>query len=231
MPRSRWSVLVEELGLLAREIRQTYDGPDIAAHRPDGLTAEPNNPLLEAFVAWYESPRDAGWTDRGTALRARLVGTTAWAIPSREALECIADHGPIVEVGAGTGYWAKLLEERGVDVLAYDAEPPQRGANRFHPEATPLTEVHAGGPEILDGHPDRALMLCWPPPESSMALDCLDNYAGAAVLYIGEWKTSTSATKAFFRRLDRDFEEVARVELPNWPMMSDALRVFRRSFA
>jgi hypothetical protein len=31
----------------------------------------------------------------------------------------------VVEVGAGTGYWAALLRARGVDVVAYDVRPPQ----------------------------------------------------------------------------------------------------------
>lgn len=32
---------------------------------------------------------------------------------------------PVVEMGAGTGYWAALLQQRGVDVVALDRHPPE----------------------------------------------------------------------------------------------------------
>ncbi|CAM9829753.1 unnamed protein product [Choristocarpus tenellus] len=44
----------------------------------------------------------------------------AWAIPDERALRIIGHFGPIVEVGCGLGYWARLLRDRGVDVTAYD---------------------------------------------------------------------------------------------------------------
>ena len=30
----------------------------------------------------------------------------------------------MIEVGAGTGYWASLLQARGVNITAYDLQPP-----------------------------------------------------------------------------------------------------------
>ena len=44
----------------------------------------------------------------------------SWAIPCEEALQTIKKYGPICEVGAGSGYWASLLADRGVDIEAYD---------------------------------------------------------------------------------------------------------------
>merc|ERR1712185_199770 len=46
------------------------------------------------------------------------------SVPSTPTLKALAKLGPIVEVGAGSGYWAAMLKERKVDVLAYDIEPP-----------------------------------------------------------------------------------------------------------
>ena len=49
-------------------------------------------------------------------------------------LDVIAEHSPIVELGAGTGYWAAMLARRGADVIAYDIEPPTSKTNNqfFH---------------------------------------------------------------------------------------------------
>ena len=44
-----------------------------------------------------------------------------------QALDAIAALGPIIEVGAGTGYWAALLQHRGAtpgpsDFVAFDPQ-------------------------------------------------------------------------------------------------------------
>jgi hypothetical protein len=48
----------------------------------------------------------------------------AFAVPSEGALSLLAQHAPIIEMGAGTGYWVHLLQARGVDACAFDARPP-----------------------------------------------------------------------------------------------------------
>ena len=64
--------------------------------------------------------------------------------------------GPLVEVGCGCGYWARLLRERGVDVVAFDHKLP--------PEDERWTELKQGGPEVLAApeYGARALVLCYP---------------------------------------------------------------------
>ena len=101
------------------------------------------------------------------ARRRELVARFAWAIPAPAALAAVAETGPLVEVGAGTGYWAALLRELGADVVATD---PAAGANPYHPDGRLWTDV-----ELVDGvgavrrHPGRTLLLCWPPPEDDAA--------------------------------------------------------------
>ena len=67
------------------------------------------------------------------------------------ALALLAARAPLVEVGAGTGYWAAALRRRGVDVLAYDLNPPAADAaetNAYHGRLPPFTEVQRGGPKV-----------------------------------------------------------------------------------
>jgi hypothetical protein len=54
------------------------------------------------------------------ARRRELAARFAWAIPAPAALAAVAEAGPLVETGAGTGYWAALLRELGADVVATD---------------------------------------------------------------------------------------------------------------
>lgn len=129
----------------------------------------------------------------------------AWGVPSEDALQAIAEfaspHG-IVEVGAGTGYWAHLLEAKGVSVRAFDATPCHGSdLNGFHAfkgmgNVLPFTRVSAGGAEAAAMYSERTLFLCWPPREADgsgtgerdvamMAADALAHYTGPTVAYVG----------------------------------------------
>ena len=46
------------------------------------------------------------------------------SVPSAQVLKSLAKLGPMIEVGAGSGYWCAMLAERRVDIVAYDLEPP-----------------------------------------------------------------------------------------------------------
>jgi hypothetical protein len=45
-----------------------------------------------------------------------LLQKYAWAIPDRKALGILQRFSPIVEMGAGKGYWAHLLQQQGVEI-------------------------------------------------------------------------------------------------------------------
>jgi hypothetical protein len=147
-----------------------------------------------------------------------VASTYAWAVPTEEAVLAIAQHAPrVIEVGAGSGYWAWLLAQAGVDVLAFDAQPPPQG---WFPVA-PGTEFEPAR------HPDRALLLCWPPWNTRMAQNALASHAGDTVVYIGEW-LGGSAEPRFFNRLATDYEVVDFVAIPQWWMRADVLTIHRR---
>ena len=69
----------------------------------------------------------------------------SWSVPSEQALECIVRHSQmsagVVEVGAGTGFWAALLASRGADVLAVDDTPPRYNTQGGH--VWPLNGQHS----------------------------------------------------------------------------------------
>jgi hypothetical protein len=116
----------------------------------------------------------------------RLAQRYAYVFPSDSTLAMLAGLGPLVEMGAGTGYWAHRLRSNGVDVVAFDQAPVDGDrANRYHSPARPWTHVEQGDQTVLSGHADRALLLCWPPLFSSLG-DCLTHYSGDIVAYIGD---------------------------------------------
>ncbi|WP_327065238.1 hypothetical protein [Kitasatospora sp. NBC_01302] len=135
--------------------------------------------------------------------RQELSRIYSWALASRTALDWIAeclDGRGLLEVGAGSGYWAWLLRARGIDVLATDAASgtEQNGwTDRFQ-----FTAVRPGGAaEEAAAHPDRVLALLWPPYRDPMAVDALRTYRGPGVLYLGDRPGGICAERSFFTEL------------------------------
>ena len=57
-------------------------------------------------------------------------------------MKALAGVGPLLEVGAGTGYWASLLRQAGVSVTAVDSHPPgAQSGNLWHKGIPAMTEV------------------------------------------------------------------------------------------
>lgn len=234
--------------------------------------------LLQLFQHSMRELRAMGWLDeRGELLEppegerelliayfTNVVQPTrrayAWGIPTVEAIALIRHYARlgVVEVGAGTGYWASLLASGGVDIVAYDEAPVDQPAlNGFHAlrgshsgNVRAFSPVACGGPTDAARHTQRALLLVWPPSESepaipahmaSLALDTLRAYQGDTVFYVGycsdvmaESQKSQvqyrwdTAGPAFEQLLRADFEMVASLCLPNWPPAADSLSVWKR---
>jgi hypothetical protein len=188
-----------------------------------------SNPL---FARWLEA--GGYWPSAANrALRIELARTHSFAIPSEQALAAIGRHAPIVEVGAGTGYWAHLLEQRGVDILPYDRAPPNEWSNghhnKFHGNARPWTRIHTASAEVAARHPDRTLMLCWPPYDMTMSEQAIDAYDGDTIIYIGEEPGGVTATYGFFARLTSRFALTTSFAVPRWCGCRDFLTVWRRA--
>lgn len=179
--------------------------------------------------------------------RTELVKRYSWAIPSPEALTAIADHAPrgVVEIGAGGGYWAMLLQQAGVPVVAYDPVPPPCESH-WH-DGHPWTEVLLGDHTSVLGHPDRALLLCWPNYDAPHAAQAIELYGGDTVIYIGEGSGGCTGDDRMHALLGEVecwcwdepchcaaktttalFREVAAVDIPQWSGIHDRLTVHKR---
>jgi hypothetical protein len=159
--------------------------------------------------------------------RPALVQRYSWAVPTNAAIDLVARYAPLVEMGAGGGYWTHLLRERGVDVIAYDRERPHDD-NYFARHQ--WTHIEPGTPRSLRQHSDRSLLLCWPPKGSAMATNCLKQWHGEHLVHVGEWKISTGSP-AFYDRLETGFDLVAELSIPQWEGIHDTLTVWRRRSA
>ena len=195
---------------------------------------EPDPVVIQSLAAAGDRAGLGRYIEQLQRARDTLAVRYAHAIPDETALDALAELAPLVELGAGTGYWASLLRRRGVDILAFDTCPPidTRHANPYHRNADAVgvcwTTVQPGGPEQAAAFPERTLFLCWP-PNTDMAEQALQQYAGPRLALIGASGSSmVTATPAFCAALREMFALQAIVPIPHWYGLDDRLTVWVR---
>ena len=156
-----------------------------------------------------------------------LAQRYSYVLPDDATLSALAGLGALVEIGAGTGYWAHRLRALGVDVVAFDQAPPEgERSNRYHGSASSWTEVISGDHTVLSRFSDRALLLCWPPLYSSLG-ESPCYYGGTTVAVIGDGGHRT----ARLRTLNDTFTCVAVSSvqaLEPFPGRAPTLSIWRR---
>jgi hypothetical protein len=214
---------------------------------PSDLVVDGTNPLL---VEW-QAHADSADAD----LVSSLTATYAFAIPTDHALRTIAGHSPagVVELGAGTGYWAALLYELGVDVVAFDRAPAGSADNKWFHSSAPWFSVQRGDVEVVDRYSDRTLLLVWPTRDETWAGDALVAFrlaGGDTVIHVGEGPGGRTGDARFHALLGDVgdclacrygildvpctcdivplWHKVDVVALPHWPGHHDDLHVYRR---
>ncbi|MRH89955.1 hypothetical protein GFY24_21360 [Nocardia sp. SYP-A9097] len=164
-----------------------------------------------------------------------LQAVYAYAIPAPETLAWMADFcagRPIVELGAGRGYWAAQLAKQGLVVDAYDSEPPDRAENLSFPGAAgqldvwhPVGDLAACSARISD-RPDHVLFLCWPPgwgsTMASQALAEFERSDGERLVFVVEPKGGKTCDDAFFDALNSGWRlESQDSQYVSWWNLSD----------
>jgi hypothetical protein len=152
----------------------------------------------------------------------------AFAVPDEAAIQALVKLSPLVEFGAGTGYWAALLTAHGADVVAYDSA---LGVNDYfaQPIGVWFPVHHADGVEAVAQHGDRTLLMVWPPMDDAPTR-ALTAYTGTRLAVVGEWEGCT-ATSEFFAALEAGWDEQECLTIPQWWGLHDYLWVFKRKEA
>ncbi|MEU4827133.1 hypothetical protein AB0H37_35140 [Actinomadura sp. NPDC023710] len=186
-----------------------------------GGSAVSSNPywdIVEPFVVADRGRRVVnGGRKEGAARLAfaqmLLQATYAYAIPAPQTVEWMASFCaglPIVELGAGRGYWAAQLAHSGLSVDAYDSDPPDNAGNASFPQTAGQADVWhpvGGLTEFATRSQlaDCVLFLCWPPgwgdSMSSEALTSYEDAGGKRLVYIGEPRGGKTGNDAFFDAL------------------------------
>lgn len=179
--------------------------------------------VINSYLEEYQKSKDT-W-GRYSA-RQELVRKYAWAIPNDEAINYIVSLSPIIEVGAGAGYWASLVRQAGGSIVALDKDPYKN--DWVEGNWTQVDKLSSYYQLRKKNYSNHTLFLCWPPYADSMAFDCLKKYKGSRLIYVGESQGGCTADNNFFNLLDKEWEENMYIDIPQWDGMRDYLISYKR---
>jgi hypothetical protein len=194
---------------------ETLDGwlssGDVPSFHQIGMTGEYRRHEHGAHAGRIDHDADM----RDWMTRKAVIRTHGFAIPCREALEAICSLSPILEVGAGSGYWTALIRKLGCDAIASDVV--SRGWKVPHgrfAECLPLD-----GAAAVKEYSDRNVLMIWPAAHGDWMVRSLQAmHTGQRLALISE---SSCGNPEFYNYLKEVFEVEIRFPVPRWPGSGD----------
>jgi hypothetical protein len=168
-------------------------------------------------------------------LRAQCILRFGFAILTTEVVEVLRHFSPILEVGAGSGYWAYELQKAGIDCLATDPGTGKYG-NFLRLTRSKLNEpMHwtkwwtnvekLTAAEAIKKYPERNLLMVWPDYDEPWPAEALKVYRGDVVLYVGESDGGCTGNDEFHEILNEKFPHRGHIWIPQHEHVHDGLYV------
>ena len=141
-------------------------------------------------------------------------------IRAQGALRIMVNFSPIVELGAGAGHWVREVRLHGGQAVGFDRwgskvgfEDATSGGSAQSATEGQRPLVTRGDHTALTGLVGHTLLLVYPPPPPGtggpcMGAQALDLFEGDRVIYVGEGRDGTTASPAFFDRLEAGWHVV-----------------------
>ncbi|MDE0805282.1 MAG: hypothetical protein OSA99_18420, partial [Acidimicrobiales bacterium] len=169
------------------------------------------------------------------------------------AIRAWSEPNGLVEIGAGTGYWARAIAHDGTPVVAFDQAPPPSTTNTWFNDAEQWFPVAEGDHRHVLSHPERTLLLMWPTKNETWAADAVELFHGAGgrrIVYIGEPPGGRTGDDSFHAMtgglelctacsygltsvpcvcdIPRLFEPQHHIRIPNWVGFDDEVVLLER---
>jgi len=167
-----------------------------------------------------------------TKLRKQLIPRYAWTVSDPETVDFVLRFcgDTVIDPMAGSGYWARLLAERGVFTLTYDRHAATPEDNHWHRGVEHWTTVLPGeaADTVAAAGSGVTLLLSWPPYNTSDGADAVRAYTGQRIIYIGEGDGGCTGDDALHKILETEWAEVEYHAPVQWWGLHDIVFVYDR---
>lgn len=235
------------------ECNETYFYSEAISQQKQNQQNACNNSADDNFYLNHETDAPKvlkEWRDSCRDLLCNLYGYATVSPDALKEVKNVVDSydgiGSIIEMGAGTGYLANLLNKIGLKTTAFDIAPTKLNevsrlsevVNEYHGSTAPFIEVERGDANTLKHllkskgvvAKSAALLLCYPPPRTNMAYDMLQIYkkaGGQIIIHIGEFKGLTGSAD-FEKQLRSNYKITKRLECLHWGTDSSEVTIWCR---
>lgn len=218
---------------------------------PHPRTAKHTNPGLDAYLDHLDWT-DTGW---GPISITEPIGVYPEYLPTDAAIETIREYEPLVEIAAGNGYWAFVLQEAGCRITPTEPTPPridnwqltsdffaglgtggisesdlEQNASKlvFDEYDASWTDITIADNTYIEENTTDTVLLCHPPKEpwvETVETQAREN--NQTLIYIGEWGLGQDALPFFFTSLDSNWTLIDEFPVYNWQSTSAHGYVFQ----
>ena len=155
----------------------------------------------------------------------------SWSVPTKKAIaeiKAFVGNDTVLEIGAGLGLWAKLMQDAGINVTATDS--PKKSDKGEYLQGEQFTGVEQiDHIDALDRYHDKKILfLCWPPYDTSLAYESVEYFTGDKVIFIGEGSGGCTGCFNFYNSLDENWTKVKEIEIPQWDGIHDRMTFWAR---
>ncbi|MBK1666971.1 hypothetical protein CKO28_02800 [Rhodovibrio sodomensis] len=196
------------------------------------------HPLLTLMDGWLrgllptdqqirDAVHDLWASDRARArsVRDAYIRRFGFTVPLPRAVRSIADLGPIVEVGAGTGHLSKLISHEGSLAFATDGGD----GRQYSLNIGAWEQVHPMDAAFAAASlPERTVLLSWPHGSEWPVRLLSAMSSGQTLVHSGEGEGGCCAGPLFFKTLHRDFEPVTALPSLSFPGIHDSFSVWQK---
>lgn len=146
-----------------------------------------------------------------------------FAVPTEKILRKVISASPngILEIGAGSGYWAHLLDKLGADIRACDDDSgtyPFDVGSFFDVERISYEKLLKKESCLHE----RTLLMVWPSYEN---IEAFNRYHGSTVIYVGEIGDGCTG---YDEKIEESWMMEKHVQIPVWKGIHDSMGIFKR---
>ncbi len=179
--------------------------------------------------AWLRERRDDPTHDENEC-RMEFIEMFGFAVLTMSAVDFLRPYGPLLEVGAGSGYWSQELIEAGIDTVATDPKPWHNKRGRGFDAWAPIKRLKAQ--DAIATYPDRNLLICWPDnlhlDPSDWPYQAVKAFQGEHLVLVGEDSAGCTGTPKMFAFLEREYQPHDLHYIPRFTGIHDRLEVWKR---
>jgi hypothetical protein len=175
-------------------------------------------------------------TDEMTRNRLYFGQKYAYALPTQDALNTIMEYEGekgFLEVGAGLGYWARLLKDMGAKIVATDIKGDERGMFTKGSEYTHVIKMDAL--TATKTYPDLTLIMVY--PYGDWPIEVIKAYTGEYLIIVaGDDGCFNNDLMTILWGEHTEWSEIEKephlshvLDVTHWPGFPAHLHIFQRT--